>query len=450
VELIGAATNKVPAGPYRGAGRPEAAYIVERMVDLVAAELGRDPAAVRRRNLIPPDRFPYRSALGSVYDSGNYAPALARACELVEYDRWRQEQQRARERGRLFGIGLAVYVEPAGGQLWESAAIAVRPDGRVVVRTGSTAHGQGHETTFAQIAADRLWIPLDSVTVEQGDTAALPKGVGTFGSRSVACGGSAVAAEADKIKARMRRIAAHLLEAAEADIRWGPGRLSVQGAPARAVTFQEVAAAAHDGRVPEGMERGLETSGTFRLPGMVYPFGAYAVVVEVERDTGEVRILKFVAVDDAGRIINPLLAEGQVVGAIIQGVGQALVEEAVYDDTGQLVTATFSDYAMLHARAVCHRGVHGDAVALQSARHQGGRRGGHGRRSRGARQRRHRCARPARRPARRPAADPGEALAAVRRGVNPLTTPVSTPGRTSVPSLPRAPRDQRSAPRRRE
>jgi carbon-monoxide dehydrogenase large subunit len=349
VELIGAATNKVPAGPYRGAGRPEAAYIVERMVDLVAAELGRDPAAVRRRNLIPPDRFPYRSALGSVYDSGNYAPALARACELVEYGRWRQEQQRARERGRLFGIGLAVYVEPAGGQLWESAAIAVRPDGRVLVRTGSTAHGQGHETTFAQIAADRLWIPLDSVTVEQGDTAALPTGVGTFGSRSVACGGSAVAAEADKIKARMRRIAAHLLEAAEADIRWGPGRLSVQGAPARAVTFQEVAAAAHDGRIPEGMERGLETSGTFRLPGMVYPFGAYAVVVEVERDTGEVRILKFVAVDDAGRIINPLLAEGQVVGAIIQGVGQALVEEAVYDATGQLVTATFSDYAMLHA-----------------------------------------------------------------------------------------------------
>jgi len=349
VDLVGVATNKVPTAPYRGAGRPEAAYLVERMVDLVAVDLGLDPVAVRRRNLIGHDRFPYKSALGSVYDSGNYAPALERACALAEYDRWREEQRRVRARGGLLGIGVTVYVEPAGGQLWESAAVVVKPDGRVILRTGSTAHGQGHDTTFAQIAAETLQLPLDAIAVEQGDSAVMPKGVGTFGSRSVACGGSAVLGELEKIKTKMRKIAAHLLEAAEVDIRWDDGSLYVQGAPARAVTFRDVAAAAHQGRLPDGMDPGLETSGTFALPGQVYPFGAYVAVVEVERETGEVRILKFVAVDDAGRIINPLLAEGQVIGAIVQGLGQALVEEAVYDDTGQLVTGTFSDYAMLRA-----------------------------------------------------------------------------------------------------
>jgi aerobic carbon-monoxide dehydrogenase large subunit len=349
VNLVGAATNKVPTAPYRGAGRPEAAYIIERTVDLVAADLGLDPVAVRRRNLIARDRFPYKSPLGTVYDSGDYTMALDRACALADYGRWREDQRRARARGRLLGIGVTVYVEPAGGQLWESAAVVVKPDGRVIVRTGSTAHGQGHDTTFAQIAAETLQLPLDAIAVEQGDSAVMPKGVGTFGSRSVTCGGSAVLGELEKIKTKMRKIAAHLLEAAEGDIRWDDGRLHVQGAPSRAITFQEVAAAAHEGRVPEGTEPGLESSGTFTLPGQVYPFGAYVAVVEVERETGEVRILKFVAVDDAGRIINPLLAEGQVIGAIVQGLGQALVEEAVYDDTGQLITGTFADYAILRA-----------------------------------------------------------------------------------------------------
>ncbi len=349
VTLVGAATNKVPTGPYRGAGRPEAAYLVERMVDLVAAELALDPVAVRRRNLIARDRFPYKSALAALYDSGDYATALDRACALAEYDRWREEQRRARTAGRLLGIGVALYIEPAASRLWESAAMVVKPDGGVIVRTGSTAHGQGHDTIFAQIAAQTLQVPLDVITVEQGDSAVMPKGVGTFGSRSAVLGGSAVLGEAEKIKRKMLTIAAHLLEAAEADIRSAGGRLYVQGAPGRSVTFQEVAAAAHQGRVPEGTEPGLETSGTFSVPGEVYPFGAYVVVVEVERETGEVRILKFVAIDDAGRIINPLLAEGQVIGAIVQGLGQALVEEAVYDETGQLVTGTFSDYAMPRA-----------------------------------------------------------------------------------------------------
>jgi aerobic carbon-monoxide dehydrogenase large subunit len=350
VDVVGAATNKVPTGPYRGAGRPEAAYIIERMVDLVAGELGLDPVIVRRRNLIPRERFPYRSALGSVYDSGDYAAALDKACALLGYDAWRDEQRRARAAGRLVGIGVAAYVEPAGSLLWESAAVAVQPDGRVIVRTGSTAHGQGHDTTFGQIAAETLQVPLDVVTVQQGDTEFMPKGVGTFGSRSIAVGGPAVVGEIGKIKAKMRMIAAHLLEAAEGDIRWEGGRFFVRGAPSRALEFKEVAAAAHQpGRLPAGVEPGLEASGTFALPDMVYPFGAYAAAVEIERETGEVRILKFAAVDDAGRIINPLLAEGQVIGAIAQGVGQALVEEVVYDEAGQLLTGTFSDYAMLHA-----------------------------------------------------------------------------------------------------
>ena len=353
VDAVGVATNKVPTAPYRGAGRPEAAYIIERMVDLVAGELGLDPLSVRRRNLIPPDRFPYRSARGSVYDSGDYAAALDKACAMLGYDSWREEQRRARAAGRLVGLGLAAYVEPAGGQLWESAAVSVQPDGRVIVRTGSTAHGQGHDTTFAQIAAETLQVPLEAVAVQQGDTALLPKGAGTFGSRSITVGGSALIGEIGKVKAKMRMIAAHLLEAAEGDIQWVGGRLYVQGAPSRALTFEEVAAAAHQGqRLPAGVGPGLDASGTFTLPDMVYPFGAYAIAVEVERETGETRILKFAAVDDGGRIINPLLAEGQVIGAIAQGLGQALAEEIVYDEAGQLVTGTFSDYAMPHAAQV--------------------------------------------------------------------------------------------------
>lgn len=353
VELVGVATNKVPTGPYRGAGRPEAAYIVEQMVDLVARELRLDPVEVRRRNLIPPDRFPYRTPLGFTYDSGDYGRALTRACTLVEYDRWREEQGRARVQGRLVGIGVAMFVERAGGGLWESATVAVDPGGRVIVRTGSTAHGQGHETTFAQIAADALGVDLHTVVVEQGDSAVVPRGVGTFASRSTTIGGSALVVALDKIRAKATRVAAHLLEAAEEDIAWGDGALYVRGSPARTLTFREVASAAYQpGRLPPQIEMGLEASGHFSLPGPVFPFGAYAAVVEIERETGEVRVLRVVAVDDAGRIINPLLAEGQVIGATVQGLGQALVEEVIYDESGQLLTGTFVDYALLRASQI--------------------------------------------------------------------------------------------------
>lgn len=353
VELIGVATNKVPTGPYRGAGRPEATYIVERMMDIVSYELGLDPVEVRRRNFISPDRFPYRTPLGFVYDSGNYEGALDRALELAEYERWRKEQARAREQGRLLGIGVATYVERAGAQLWESASVRVEPSGRVIVRTGSSPHGQGHETIFSQIAAEALQIDPDAVIVEHGDSAVVPRGVGTFGSRSTTVGGSAVWIALEKIKAKVVKIAAHLLEASEEDIAWENGRLFVRGSPDRALTLAQVSAAAYQpGRLPLGMEMGLEAPGYFSLPGPVFPFGAYVAVVEVERETGEVRVLKLVAVDDAGRIVNPLLAEGQVIGATAQGLGQALVEEAVYDESGQLVTGSFADYGVLHAAQV--------------------------------------------------------------------------------------------------
>jgi carbon-monoxide dehydrogenase large subunit len=353
VELVGVATNKVPTGPYRGAGRPEACYLVERMMDLVARDLRRDPVDLRRQNAIAPHRFPYRTPLGFTYDSANYGRALDRCVELVEYDRWRAEQTKARAGGRLLGVGVALYVERAGGQLWESAAAAVGPSGRVVVRTGSNAHGQGHETTFAQIAADVLGVDVDAVAVVQGDSAAVPRGVGTFGSRSTTVGGSAMIVALNKIRAKATAIAAHLLEAAPEDIEWGEGRLFVRGSPDRTLPFAEVAAAAYQPwRLPPSIEMGLDASGYFALRGPVFPFGAYAAVVEVHRETGEVEILRLVAADDAGRIVNPLLAEGQVIGATVQGIGQALLEQAVYDEDGQPLTTTFAEYGLLRAAQV--------------------------------------------------------------------------------------------------
>ncbi|MDI6771509.1 MAG: xanthine dehydrogenase family protein molybdopterin-binding subunit [bacterium] len=350
VKLVGTCTNKAPGGQYRGAGRPEAAYLVERMMDLVAGELEIDPVEVRRRNLIPPESFPYRTPLGFVYDSGNYGRALDRACELVEYDAWRDKQRLARAEGRLLGIGLALYVERAGSQFWESGACSVRPDGRVVVRTGSCSHGQGHETTFAQIAADVLQVDLSAIVVEYGDTAVVPRGVGTFGSRSTAIGGSAVLVAVQKVKAKAGRIAAHLLEAAEADIEWSRGQLRVRGAPGRAISWKQVAASAYQpSRLPPDIEVGLDAVATFRLAGPVFPFGVYAAVVEIDRITGHVHVLRLVAVDDAGTIVNPLLAEGQVIGAVAQGLGQVLSEQAIYDAEGQLLTGTFADYPLLRA-----------------------------------------------------------------------------------------------------
>jgi aerobic carbon-monoxide dehydrogenase large subunit len=336
VELVGVTTNKVPTGPYRGAGRPEGAYVAERLADLAAAELGVDPVSIRRRNFIAPERFPHTTALGFTYDSGDYGRALDRACALLGYHQQRERQRAARRDGRLVGIGLCVFVERAGAGLWERGSVAVGPDGRALVRTGSTPHGQGHQTTFAQIAADALGVAPEEVTVEAGDTATVPEGMGTYASRSVTIGGSAVHLAARQVAAKAARVAAFMVAST--------GRPASGGQP---VTLAEVAAAAHDpARLPPGLPPGLEAEVRFELPGPVFPFGAYAAVVEVDADTGRARVLRLVGVDDPGRVVNPLLAEGQVLGSAAQGIGQALLEEAVHDDAGQLVTGNLAVYGL--------------------------------------------------------------------------------------------------------
>jgi carbon-monoxide dehydrogenase large subunit len=348
VETVGVATNKVPTGPYRGAGRPEAAYVAERMADLAAAELGIDPAEIRRRNFIPPDRFPYESPLGYTYDSGNYARALDRACDVLGYDAVRKEQRIQREAGRVVGVGLSTFVERAGAGNWESGAVEVEPGGRIIVRVGSTPHGQGHHTVFAQIAADALGVHPNDVEVRTGDTAEIPEGVGSFASRSVTVGGSAVVEAAELLKEKARLVAAHVLRADPEHVRWEDGRLTVPGRSQ--LSLREVAEAANDpSRLPEGMAPGLAAESRFSLPGPVFPFGAYAVTVEVDQESGVVAVGRVVAVDDPGRVVNPMLAEGQVTGSILQGIGQALTEEAVYDDEGQPMTGSFTSYGILSA-----------------------------------------------------------------------------------------------------
>ena len=337
VELVGVATSKVPTGPYRGAGRPEAAYIIERTVDLAARELGIDPVEIRRRNLVSPDAFPYETALGWVYDSGDYERCLDTVLDLVHAESWDDERKTAREEGRLVGAGVAMALERCGG-LFESAELEVSPEGKVVVRTGSSPHGQGHETAFAQIAADELGIEPDEVEVRWGDSAEVPAGTGTFASRSIAMGGSAVVEAAASVRELGRPVAAGLLDTAEEGIEWREGRFVLSEDSTRGVTLREVAAAAG----------GLEANVRFESD-LLFSSGAYAAVVEIDEATGALHVLRLAAADDAGRIVNPLLAEGQVVGGSVQGLGQCLVEEAVYDESGQLRTASFADYSLLTA-----------------------------------------------------------------------------------------------------
>jgi aerobic carbon-monoxide dehydrogenase large subunit len=361
VHVLGVFTNTTPVDAYRGAGRPEATFVVERLMDLAAAELGLDPAEIRRHNFVPADAFPYQTQVALQYDSGNYAPALEMALAKVGYADLRAEQERRRqEGGKLLGIGLSSYIEACGlapsqvvgalgaqAGLWESAKVRVHPSASVTVYTGSSAHGQGHETTFSQIVADRLGIPVEAVDVIHGDTEAVQYGMGTYGSRSAAVGGSAVAASCDKVIAKGRKIAAHLLEAAEEDVIYEDGRYSVKGVPDKGFGFGDVALQAYLAHnLPEGLEPGLEETTFYDPANFTYPFGTHVAVVEIDRDTGEVKLLRYVAVDDVGNVINPMIVDGQLHGGIAQGVGQALWEGAVYDQAGQLLTATLLDYAV--------------------------------------------------------------------------------------------------------
>jgi carbon-monoxide dehydrogenase large subunit len=358
--VYGVLTNTTTVDAYRGAGRPEAAHLVERLVDMFAAEIGMDPAEVRKKNFIQPAAFPYTTITGVTYDSGNYQAALDKALGMAGYADLRRQQAEARKAGRLMGIGLCSFVEicgiapsqvlgSAGGGLggWESSTVRVHPTGKVTVLTGSSPHGQGHETTFAQIVADELGIPMDDIEVIHGDTAQVPLGIGTFGSRSAAVGGGALLLSTRKIKDKATRLAAHLLEASAADVIMDEGRFSVRGAPGRAVGWSDVslqAFLAHN--VPAGFEPALEATTFFDPSNFTWPFGTHICVTEVDPDSGHVRVLRYLAVDDCGYVINPLIVDGQVHGGITQGLAQALYEGAEYDEAGQLVTGSLMDYAV--------------------------------------------------------------------------------------------------------
>jgi aerobic carbon-monoxide dehydrogenase large subunit len=353
---VGILTNRVSTDPYRGAGRPEATHLVERVVDLVAAELGMDPVEVRRRNFIPADAFPHPNNFGLVYDSGAYEKTLDRALENAGYEELRRRQRELREQGRYLGIGLSTYVEicglgpsaataPAAGvALVESSMVRVHPTGSVTVSTGTHSHGQGHETTFAQIVADALGVPYESIDIRHGDTGETPFGYGTYGSRSLAVGGISILKSCQKVVEKARRLAAHIFEAAEEDVVFDQGRFHVKGSPDNAKLLGEIAFASYGAGLPVGMEQGLEAVTYFDPPNFVWPFGCHICVVEVDPETGGVDLQRYISVDDCGNVINPMIVDGQIHGGIAQGIAQALFEEVRYDDeSGQLLTGTFLD-----------------------------------------------------------------------------------------------------------
>jgi aerobic carbon-monoxide dehydrogenase large subunit len=348
-QAIGAFTHRAPTGPYRGAGRPEATLICERVIDTAARELGIDPIEIRRLNFIPPDAFPYATPLGNEYDSGDYAATLDHALELADYEELVEQRDAARAAGKLFGIGVCTFVEPAGGAGFESGRVRIEPDGAIVLESGSFSHGQGHHTSFAQVVADVFKVRPEHVTVVQGDSRRVPFGIGTFGSRSMTTGGGAAKIAAVKVLGKMVDIAGHLLEVEPPDVVWDGEAFHPSGVPARGIAFLDVVAAAYDPRrLPPGMDPGLVADERYS-PTTTYPHGTHLAAVSIDRDTGRLKVERFVAVDDAGIIVNPLLAEAQIVGGLAQGFGQALFEEMVYDENGGLVSGALGDYAVPRA-----------------------------------------------------------------------------------------------------
>jgi aerobic carbon-monoxide dehydrogenase large subunit len=351
-------TNKTPTDAYRGAGRPEATYFVERAMDMLARELNMDPADVRRKNFIKANQFPYQTQMGAVYDSGDYDKALDTALKAANWDGLKAERDKARKEGRIVGLGLAMYVEvcglgpssslPTGG--WEHGQVTIERDGRITATTGASPHGQGNETTFAQMLADQFSIPIEHVTILHGDTGIVKQGIGTFGSRSQAVAGTALHLAGVRVKKKMAQFAAAMLEASEDDIVFENGTVGVKGSPAKAKPFAAIAGYAYvPVPLPAGLEPGLSDEAFFEPANNTYPFGCHISMIEIDRETGEPKLLKLVAVDDAGNLINPLIVEGQIHGGLAQGIGQAMIEEAVYNDEGQLLTGSFMDYAMPRA-----------------------------------------------------------------------------------------------------
>lgn len=360
--VVGAFTNTSPTDAYRGAGRPEALYAVERLVDHTARELDEDPAEFRRQNFIPPDEFPYETPVSSPmsYDSGEYEHSLDAALDAVEYEALQERQAELREDDRYLGIGFSSYIEAcgvapsqqwsdwgAGVGHWELSVVRFKRTGTVTVHVGTSGHGQGHHTSFAQIAADRLGVDYDDIEVVEGDTNEIPEGTGTYGSRSAAVGGSAVVKSAEKVIEKGRQLAAHQLEVDEQDIRFDDGEFHVRGAPEQSQGWADLAGAAYlTGDIPDGMEPGLEATTYYDPSDYTFPFGTHVAVVEVDPATGEIEFERYVAVDDCGNQINPKIVEGQIHGGIAQGIGQAIYEHAQYDENGQLVTGSMQDYAV--------------------------------------------------------------------------------------------------------
>jgi carbon-monoxide dehydrogenase large subunit len=351
-DIVGVFTNCVPTDAYRGAGRPEATHGIERMVDVLAAELKMDPAEIRLKNFVTKEQFPFPTATGLTYDSGDYAAPLKKALDIVDYQNLRNEQAQARKQGKLMGIGMSTYGEicafgpspatPAGG--WESATVKIDPTGKVTVMTGASPHGQGEETTFAQIAADELGVNIDDILVLHGDTAVVQYGIGTFGSRATAVGGTAVYFALQDLKAKIKKFGAMLL--GSDDVSFSGGQV-ICNKTGKSKSIQEIAAASYRAmKLPPNTEPGLISTHFWEPPNFTFPFGAHIVVTDVDRETGAVSVRRYVAVDDCGNILNPLIVDGQIHGGVAQGLGQALWEQAVYDDNGQLVTGELMDYAV--------------------------------------------------------------------------------------------------------
>ncbi len=356
VEVDAVHTNKAPGGiAYRCSFRvTEASYLIERIMDTLAHDLGKDPAELRIQNFIKPEAFPYRSALDWTYDSGNYEAALRLAMKNVDYEGLRREQLEKRERGELMGIGISSFTEIVGAgpgnhfdiagiQMFDSCEVRVHPTGKVLARIGAQTQGQGHETTFAQIIAAELGLSPDDVEVEHGDTDTAPYGLGTYASRSTPVSGAATSLAARKVRDKAKKIAAYLLEVGEEDLEWEPGRFFVKGSPDKGKTIQELAFAAYS-NCPPYLEPGLEAVNYYDPPNLTYPFGSYICIVDLDRGTGQIHIRRFMAVDDCGVIINPMIVEGQIHGGLTQGLAPAMYEELTFDENGNILNGTFQDY----------------------------------------------------------------------------------------------------------
>ncbi|HKX51918.1 MAG TPA: xanthine dehydrogenase family protein molybdopterin-binding subunit [Candidatus Binatia bacterium] len=348
-------TNKVPNAPYRGAGRPEAVFVMERSIDIIAARLGLDPATVRQRNLVQPEEMPYHAGIlyrdgePICYDSGNFPETLKRALEAADYDELRKRQREARKHGRYLGIGIGCYVEGTGVGSFEGAKVRIDSSGQLIIATGATGHGQGHETVYAQIAADLWGVSLDKVSLIEGDTASIPFGCGTFGSRSTVNVGSAIHGASTRLKEKVRRLAAHILEANPDDLELDRGKVFIRGMPQRSISFAELARAAVPGwasKLPEEMEPGLEAIFYFVPPTVTWANATHVAVIEVDVQTGAIKLLDYTVAHDAGRLINPLLVDGQIHGGVAQGIGAALYEEIVYDPNCQMLSGSFVNYLL--------------------------------------------------------------------------------------------------------